>query len=250
MKTRLFFVSLSFGCVSSFVNNYCPTTKETRKISILGSALWSSQLPTIEQLSKDSFMQQVQYGYQLSDELKENSSSDQEQQQQLKESLLAQLSHSDGIRGFMVSYLTGEGDDTVADEEEIPAILYKVLQEQGKKNPDELIPLACMNVVMPTAMVTMHQNEEQSASSKKTAQRGIRVWKALKTFPESIANAQAIRAVATAGKDNLTDDDDDDDMVDAKLVEYWTDFFEKWGYQDEQKNDIAAAMNEILSENP
>ena len=95
------------------------------------------------QLSKDSFMQQVQYGYQLSDELKENSSSDQEQQQQLKESLLAQLSHSDGIRGFMVSYLTGEGDDTVADEEEIPAILYKVLQEQGKKNPDELIPLAC-----------------------------------------------------------------------------------------------------------
>ena len=201
-------------------------------------------------------MQQVQYGYQLSDELKENSSSDQEQQQQLKESLLAQLSHSDGIRGFMVSYLTGEGDDTVADEEEIPAILYKVLQEQGKKNPDELIPLACecvfvfwmlstisfclltlclffpalsipffvsgMNVVMPTAMVTMHQNEEQSASSKKTAQRGIRVWKALKTFPESIANAQAIRAVATAGKDNLTDDDDDDDMVDAKLVEVRT----------------------------
>merc|ERR1712046_173631 len=146
--------------------------------------------------------QQVQYGYQLSDELKENPSSDQEQQ--LKESLLAQLSHSDGIRGFMVSYLTGEGDDTVADEEEIPAILYKVLQEQGKKNPDELIPLACMNVVMPTAMVTMHQNEEQSASSKKTAQRGIRVWKALKTFPESIANAQAIRAVATAGKDNPT----------------------------------------------
>ena len=50
MKTRLFFVSLSFGCVSSFVNNYCPTTKETRKISILGSALWSSQLPTIEQV--------------------------------------------------------------------------------------------------------------------------------------------------------------------------------------------------------
>lgn len=79
-----------------------------------------------------------------------------------------------------------------------------------------------MNVVMPTAMVTMHQNEEQSASSKKTAQRGIRVWKALKTFPESIANAQAIRAVATAGKDTPTDDDDDDDdddMVDAKLVE-------------------------------
>ena len=74
-----------------------------------------------------------------------------------------------------------------------------------------------MNVVMPTAMVTMHQNEEQSASSKKTAQRGIRVWKALKTFPESIANAEAIRAVATAGKDNPTDDDDD--MVDAKLIE-------------------------------
>ena len=67
-----------------------------------------------------------------------------------------------------------------------------------------------MNVVMPTAMVTMHQSKEQSDSSRKTAQRGIRVWKALSKFPLAVDNAKAILAVATNKNDS--------DGEDTKLI--------------------------------
>ena len=55
-----------------------------------------------------------------------------------------------------------------------------------------------MNVIMPTAMVTMHNDTTLSASSARTAQRGLRLLKALKEYsPEVIVNnANAILAVA------------------------------------------------------
>jgi hypothetical protein len=69
-----------------------------------------------------------------------------------------------------------------------------------------------MNVIMPTAMVTMHQDAEQVANSARTAKRGVRVWKALKTFPDATANAKAILAVATNSLENNT-------QLDPKLVQ-------------------------------
>jgi hypothetical protein len=54
-----------------------------------------------------------------------------------------------------------------------------------------------MNVIMPTAMVTMHQDAEMSANSAKTAERGVRMLRALKDLPEVRENAQAILTVAT-----------------------------------------------------
>ena len=129
-------------------------------------------------------MNQVQYGYELSDVLSSDPTLP-----ELKESLQAQLSHSDGIRGFMVSYLTAGEDDS--ENLVVPDVLTQVLQEQAAST-DDLIPLACMNVVMPTAMVTMHQNAQQSNNSAKTAKRGIQVWKTLQDIPSAKENAQAI----------------------------------------------------------
>lgn len=63
-----------------------------------------------------------------------------------QEMISAQLSHPDGIRGFFVTYLTGMGDDTPADDKEVPPTLIQAMKEA---NPDDLIPLAVMNVVMP-----------------------------------------------------------------------------------------------------
>ena len=82
-------------------------------------------------------MQQVQHGFELTAALQNSDASP-----VLKDSITAQLSHSDGIRGFMVSYLTAEGN-TVADANEIPQVLLDALLEQAEQNPDDLIPLAC-----------------------------------------------------------------------------------------------------------
>jgi hypothetical protein len=94
-------------------------------------------LPTIEQLSNDPFMKQVQYGSELTGELMNNDNPNDD----LGESIRAQLSHSAGIRGFMVSYLTA--DTTPADDQEVPSVLLDALKSQAEKDPEDLISLAC-----------------------------------------------------------------------------------------------------------
>lgn len=58
----------------------------------------------------------------------------------LAEKLAAQLSHSDGIRGFFVTYLTGQGKDTPADKDVVPEALLNAIQAA---NQTDLVPLAC-----------------------------------------------------------------------------------------------------------
>jgi hypothetical protein len=78
-------------------------------------------------------MKQVQYGAQLVPLFESEDPSD------LKEKLVAQLSHSDGIRGFMVAYLTVDGQ-APADKEQVPLPLRKAMAEA---NMEDLVPLAC-----------------------------------------------------------------------------------------------------------
>lgn len=57
-----------------------------------------------------------------------------------------------------------------------------------------------MNVVMPTAMSSMHTDPELSANAARTARRGIRVLKYLQDKNESVkTNCDAIRAAAAGG---------------------------------------------------
>jgi len=150
--------------------------------------------------------------------------------------LAAQLSHKDGIRALFATYLTGEGDDTAADREEIPEPLAGAMH---KADMNLLVPLACMNVVMPTAMSSMHTDPELSANAARTARRGIRVLKYLQDKNESVkTNCDAIRAVA-AGDDTENCDRDEE------RVEYWTKFFENYGYGEKEKEGIAQAMETL-----
>jgi hypothetical protein len=65
-----------------------------------------------------------------------------------------------------------------------------------------------MNVVMPTAMSSMHTDPELSANAARTARRGIRVLKYLQDKNESVkTNCDAIRAVA-AGDDTENCDEE------------------------------------------
>ena len=67
-----------------------------------------------------------------------------------------------------------------------------------------------MNVVMPTAMSSMHTDPELSANAARTARRGVRVLKYLQDKNESVkTNCDAIRAVA-AGDDTENCDRDEE----------------------------------------
>lgn len=57
----------------------------------------------------------------------------------VEERLVAQLSHPDGIRGFFVAYLTGEGE-TAAENDIVPTALQNAMKQV---NQDELISLPC-----------------------------------------------------------------------------------------------------------
>ena len=94
-----------------------------------------------------------------------------------------------------------------------------------------------MNVVMPTAMITMHKDPNLSEQSRKTSERGTRILKALSDKELVQQNSQAIVAAAT-----------DSSKGERKLVEYWLDFFDKWGYAKQQKKDIVDAINAVLEE--
>ena len=52
-----------------------------------------------------------------------------------------------------------------------------------------------MNVIMPTAMVTMHQSDELSESSARTSERGIRIVKALIQFENEENKAENSNSV-------------------------------------------------------
>mmetsp|Transcript_30682 Transcript_30682/g.73618 ORF Transcript_30682/g.73618 Transcript_30682/m.73618 type:complete len:152 (+) Transcript_30682:373-828(+) len=98
-----------------------------------------------------------------------------------------------------------------------------------------------MNVIMPTAMSTMHNEEELRKSSAKTAKRGLSVLATMAgEHPSVKSNAEAILDVAVGNKR---------EDGDSTPIEYWTSFFDKWGYKDEQKKDISESMSIFLSSN-
>jgi hypothetical protein len=130
-----------------------------------------------------------------------------------------------------------------------------------------------MNVVMPTGMITMHKDPELSAQSKKTAERGRRILASLSNKRPVKDNCNAILAVAT---------DNEEVEAQADLVkvcvasvrnqkhlfliiipyptlfsklcrfasrasgQYWTEFFEKWGYKEQEKEAIARAIAAVF----
>ena len=202
------------------------TTSTTSRIatqlsesSSAASSSSSSSLPTIEQLSSDPFMKQVNHAFQIVPLLDDNNNH--QNDIEIQNLLQAQLSHSDGIRGFFVSYLTGDGK-TAADNDDIPLPLMNALEQltKGKSSSDnfDILSLSCMNLIMPTAMVTMHQDEILAKSSEITANRGSKIVEALLDTPGMKEQCEAIRYVASVGLDTITttmtmDEDDKDFKV-------------------------------------
>jgi hypothetical protein len=218
-------------------------------------------IPSMEQLRTDSFMKQVQYAEFITGLIEEDNGRETDV---LMNRLRAQLSHPDGIRGFMVTFLTttsststdesdGHGNEKDSDEGIPPALIKAVIERiDPMSDSNELISLMCMNVIMPTGMITMHSNEEMSQQSAATAQRAIQLLKAvlMKCSDDKESEIRtairlqchAIYAVATETTDNAVTNEEDE-----RRQEYWRKFFQKWGYQSQQRFDIAKAINSVLS---
>lgn len=224
----------------------CSGRSQSRPSSSLSSSSTStdafpSDLPTRAQLASEPFMKQVSYAAEIIPLLGDGGGevgATARDDAQLTELLSAQLSHSDGIRGFFVSYLTVDG--AAADADDVPVPLREAM---AGADPKELVPLACMNLIMPTAMITMHEDPELSASSARTAKRGAKVLGAILNTDSGAAvqkNCAAIYSVATGdtevGDANVAKDD---------KLEYWSEFCMKWGYGPKQLKDIAESVSEF-----
>jgi len=178
------------------------------------------------QLSSDPFMKQVNYASQIVPLLEKDDND-------TYDCLIAQLSHSDGIRGFFVSYLTSDNDT----DKEVPKLLIDAMK--SIKDQKDLVKLAIMNVIMPTAMSTMHTDLELQTNSSNTAKKGLQVLKELTDHPDVSKHCNAIHHVATSRWD--VDGEFNDD-----LHKYWFEFMKNYGYEEKQRDDIASVVKQFL----
>lgn len=95
-------------------------------------------------------MKQVGYAAEIVSLLEKNHNDDDDDYEKVTELLKAQLSHSDGIRGFFVTYLTagsggGGGSATVTDvgDDNSDGIPTSLVDAMNAVESDELIPLVC-----------------------------------------------------------------------------------------------------------
>jgi hypothetical protein len=204
-------------------------------------------IPTVEQLQTDPFMKQVRHAEFVVGLIDEDAGRETDV---LMKRLRAQLSHSDGIRGFMVTYLTTAAAAVVGSESDdatIPQALVDAITEQidPVNDSNDLISLMCMNVIMPTAMITMHQEEELSQQSAVTANRATRLLQAvLKNSNKTVRDAVTTQCEAILAEATAENDAAEDDTVAAR--KYWKKFFDKWGYQSNERRNIADAIVTVL----
>mmetsp|Transcript_18600 Transcript_18600/g.27586 ORF Transcript_18600/g.27586 Transcript_18600/m.27586 type:complete len:242 (+) Transcript_18600:99-824(+) len=206
------------------------------------TALNYNDLPTIEQVSTDSFTDQAYYASTIVKELVLASSNvisnhnyEPGQLQKLQDLVTIQLSHQDGIRGFFSAYLTQEGDDTPADAECMPVPLSKAMKCVDMAL---LAPLACMNVIRPVAMSYWHKDPTLKENSAKTAERGKKILTSLRGSVNFVRNFEAIYAITSGSKAA---------NVDEKLYKLWDGVFRESNYSKEQKNAIARTFADFLA---
>lgn len=186
------------------------------------------RVPTLEELSTDGFTKQLSHSENIISML-ESESDD------VVHLLKAQLGHSDGIRGFFVTYLTMDDENMPFTREDVPQNLLMAMNDCA--NEEELVSLMCMNVIMPTGMITMHKDPNLSLQSQETAKRAVQLLRALRQKPLVQEQCKAILAVAT----------DESFGAEPQKVAFWKDFFKKWGYEEVQNRDIAEAVKLVLS---
>ncbi|MEG3977216.1 hypothetical protein QT970_21725 [Microcoleus sp. herbarium8] len=127
-----------------------------------------------------------------------------------------------GARGFFVTYLT---DDRQAADRPSPGVI-----EALRSAPEIVAELLVKNVAMSAAMVLHHsrlQKEEMAAGSARVQERSRNLIQ--------ILQMPACQAVASQMLESLQ----------TKEGEY-EEFFQRWGYDDEQRVAIGSAVGEAI----
>jgi hypothetical protein len=138
---------------------------------------------------------------------------------QLKSEVETLVKTSNGARGFFVSFLTGTWE--LADNPS-PAIIQALQAE-----PTAIAELLVKNLAMSTAMAITHRrngNAEQAHDSDRVAQRTALLIERV-DLPE-------VRAIAAQMLDSAISNNGE-----------YSAFFEKWGYDAEQKQAIANVLS-------
>ena len=113
-----------------------------------------------------------------------------------------------------------------------------------------------MNVIMPTAMVTMHQSDELSESSARTSERGIRIVKALIQFENEEnkaensnsvkSNVQAILKVANRKTTNDVLVKEEAAEYSNKLIKVSDSVLSLWPYANNAEMESDHAIDSIF----
>jgi hypothetical protein len=262
------------------------TPRATRSRSLLAAdhaakgdgevSIWG--IPTLDQLQSDPFMDQVRHAEFLVGLLPEDAG---RQTDVVMRRLRAQLSHSDGRRGFLVTFLTTTYNENGA----IPPSVVTVLVEQMIREYDKdcstttaatstgsatssdsssTLVLLFMNIVMPTAMKTLHEDQELSLQSARTAATATRLLQAVShrlssdkddsslLLPPAVIALElerhgraiwTVAATTTETKESLPMEKRESLADD--LEAFWDDFMDRWGYAAPQRSDIARVMESL-----
>jgi len=143
---------------------------------------------------------------------------------QLQDTIRALVKTSNGARGFFVTYLTA---DSAVGDQPPEAVLASL-----KTAPELVSELLVKNVAMSTAMAMTHRrqnNESMAQGSDRVQRRSLHLIQQLNN--EWIQEkAQQMRASALTGKGE------------AAVA-----FFERWGYDEEQRSAIAQTLEKVVS---
>ncbi len=136
----------------------------------------------------------------------------------LESAITALLQTQNGARGFFVVFLTG--DSRLADAP-TPALLRAL-----RSNPEAIADLMVKNIAMPTAMILTHQrngDDQLAASSSQTQLRSIHLVQQL-NLPEIITRLRSMQSTVQTNKGD------------------YQSFFDRWGYDQEQRDAIGQAL--------
>jgi len=142
---------------------------------------------------------------------------------QVQETITNLVATSNGARGFFVTYLTAESPlaDSPSD-----AVLTAL-----KTAPELVSELLVKNVAMSTAMAITHrrqENESLAQGSDRVQRRSIHLIQQL-NHDLIQQQAQQMRESALTGKGE------------AEVA-----FFQRWGYDNQQRNAIAQALTQVI----
>ncbi|GMI45432.1 hypothetical protein TrCOL_g1610 [Triparma columacea] len=169
------------------------------------------------------------------------------------EVLRAQLTTSDGIRGFFVSYLTRDAPPAPP-----PPSLYAAIANVPASSSDDLIDLSIMNVIMPAAQSKYFEKQARDVkesdamegsnvsmmkTSALTCKHGKEVLKVLIELSSTTPKFERVKS--EIGNCIAAANNPSPPSPPASDVQRWMPFFDKWGYDGDQIKEISKELKEL-----